>query len=400
MRIAMFLDTDFPPDSRVENEAVSLINEGHEVFLFSLSYKPFTVQKEGVNGIKVHRYKGTNLLYKLSALVYSFPFFSLLIKNKINHFIETVKPNALHIHDMPLAETIFGVNKKFDLPTVLDLHEDRPEIMKFYPHLQRFPGNLLITPKKWAKKQIELMTLANNVILVTEEAKDKYSILYPKLKSKIAVVPNTINPQIFYKYRIEKAIIDKYANTPMILYVGDTGLRRGTDTAIKAMPYLLEKVPNAQLVFVGKNSEDTVLRNLVDELNLHKNVIFEGWQDVSLFPSYMQASTVCMSPLKRNPHHDTTYANKIFQYMAMAKPVLVSDCPAQQHVIENENCGLVHRANDEKDLAEKLIELLADPELSNKFGDNAKNAVEQKWNWDITSQPLLDLYNLPPNTTH
>ena len=155
----MFLDTDFPPDSRVENEAVSLIKDGHEVFLFSLSYKPFAVQQESVNEIKVHRYQASNLLYKLSALVYSFPLFSLLLKSKINHFIETVKPNALHIHDMPLAETVFKVNQKYSLPTVLDLHEDRPEIIKFYPHLQRFPGNLLISPKKWAKKQLELTPL-------------------------------------------------------------------------------------------------------------------------------------------------------------------------------------------------------------------------------------------------
>lgn len=397
----MFLDTDFPPDSRVENEAVSLIKAGHEVFLFSLSYLPFSLKEEDINGIKVSRYKASKLIYKLSALVYSLPFFDLLIKNKINHFIEKADPEALHIHDMPLAETVFRVNKKHNLPTTLDLHEDRPEIMKYYPHLQKFPGNILISPVQWAHKQIELILLASNVILVTEEAKQKYSKLYPKLESKIKVVPNTINPQIFYQYPINNRIIDKFSEAPMILYVGDTGLRRGTDTAIKAMPYVIKKYPNTLLVLVGKNSEDSRLLLLADQLGTRNNVIFEGWQDVSLFPSYIKASTVCISPLKRNPHHDTTYANKIFQYMAMQKPVVVSDCPAQQHVIEKENCGLVHEAENEIDLAEKLLELLTNSEKRNELGVNAKKAVEERWNWDETSKDLLKLYNnSPPNTAH
>lgn len=397
----MFLDTDFPPDSRVENEAVSLINVGHEVFLFSLSYHPFELKQENINGITVCRYSASKLTYKLSALVYSVPFFSLLIRNKINHFIKTLQPDALHIHDMPLADTVLKVNRKYHLPTVLDLHEDRPEIMKFYPHLQKFPGNLLISPKKWAVKQVDLMQKADNVILVTDETKVKFSSMYKELAGKITVVPNTINPQIFFKYPIEDKIVARFSKAPMILYVGDTGLRRGTDTAIKAMPYVLKQYPNAKLVFVGINSEDTVLHSLVDELKLKENVIFEGWQDVSLFPSYINASTVCISPLKRNPHHDTTYANKIFQYMAMGKPVVVSDCPAQQNVIENENCGLVHEDENEKDLAEKLIELLSNPEKCSKFSINAKEAVNDKWNWDKTSRDLIDLYHrLASNTTH
>ena len=38
MKIGMILDETFPPDPRVENEAVTLINAGHEVFLFCLTY--------------------------------------------------------------------------------------------------------------------------------------------------------------------------------------------------------------------------------------------------------------------------------------------------------------------------------------------------------------------------
>ncbi len=393
MRIAMFLDTDFPPDSRVENEAISLIQDGHELFLFSLSYQPIRKHVEAINGIQVFRFAANKLLYKLSALVYTFPFFSWLINSKIKKFIYQVQPDALHIHDMPLAETVMQINKSLKLPVTLDLHEERPEIMKFYPHLQKFPGNVLISPDKWARKQAELMQQADHIILVTKEAKEKYSKLYENISEKITVVPNTVNPQIFLQYPVREEIIKRFSGKPTILYVGDTGLRRGTDTAIRSMSYVLDELPETQLVLVGDNSEDKVLNELVIELNLKHCVIFEGWKDVSLFPSYIKASSVCISPLKRNPHHDTTYANKIFQYMSMGKPLVVSDCPAQQRVIEEAKCGLIHKAEDYLDLANKLVEVLADPQKALMMGSNAVNAVERKWNWDKTKKGLLKLYN-------
>ena len=55
MRIGMILDKTFPPDPRVENEAISLIKAGHEVFLFCLKYN----KNEGdaiIKGIRVKRY--------------------------------------------------------------------------------------------------------------------------------------------------------------------------------------------------------------------------------------------------------------------------------------------------------------------------------------------------------
>ncbi len=119
----------------------------------------------------------------------------------------------------------------------------------------------------------------------------------------------------------------------------------------------------------------------------------QGWQDVSLFPSYVEASTVCISPLKRNLHHDTTFANKIFQYMAMGKPVVVSDSTAQANVIKQEDCGLVHEAENHEDLAEKLLQLLKNKDEAIRLGGNGRQAVLERWNWKVTSQELVNLYN-------
>ena len=60
MKIGMILDKTFPPDPRVENEAIEIINAGHEVFLFCLKYGN-ELKEETINGIKVKRYPSNQL---------------------------------------------------------------------------------------------------------------------------------------------------------------------------------------------------------------------------------------------------------------------------------------------------------------------------------------------------
>ena len=65
MKIGMILDYTFPPDPRVENEAIALINKGHKVFLFSLKYTA-EPDFEDINGIKVFRYKTNIILFSIT----------------------------------------------------------------------------------------------------------------------------------------------------------------------------------------------------------------------------------------------------------------------------------------------------------------------------------------------
>ncbi len=387
----MLLDSAFPPDSRVENEAVSLIEAGHEVLLFSLDYEGRKPEKEIIRGIRVYRYKASNTIYRLSALAYTVPFFRQLVTPYIKHFLNECRPDVLHVHDMVLGEAGMRVAKKNGLPVILDLHENRPVIMREYSHMKKFPGKLLISASRWEKAQKRLVRKAGKVIVVTEEAREQLIKDYGKVEADVVVVPNTIHTDIYLSYPVDPTVIPTSPELTL-LYMGDTGLRRGTDTAIQALSILRNAGHAVRLILVGSNTEDVKLHTLVRELRMEDSVIFEGWQDVSMFPSYTAVSDICLSPLKRNLHHDTTYANKIFQYMAMGKPLVVSDCPAQARVILEAHAGLVHRAGDAADLAAKIQALMENPGLRKKMGERAASAVETTWNWHNTSRELINLY--------
>ena len=392
MNIGMILDTDFPPDPRVENEAVTLIAAGFEVSLFCLDYKNKNDSRETIHGIKVFRKACPNWVYKSSALAYTIPLYHWVTKKWIGDFIKEAEVDALHIHDMQIAQAIFDLPESKDMPIVLDLHEMRPEIMKFYNHLHKFPGKYLIQPKTWAKAESSLIERSSKTVVVTEEAKNYYAKKLNLSSDHFIVVPNTVRKGFTENADIKDEIVNKYKGKFVVLYVGDTGLRRGLMTVLEAMPELKEKIDNMKLVIVGSNKSDVVLKNFVKEKNLAKWVDFEGWKDFTLFQSYISVSDICISPLHRNLHHDTTYANKIFQYMALGKPIVVSDCLSQESVVKRANSGLVFEAENVLDFTRKIGELSSNKELRDRLGANGSKFAREQFNWETTSQGLIDFY--------
>ena len=150
MRIGMILDKTFPPDPRVQNEAMALLKNGHEVLLFCLHYGD-QIAYEKMEGLEIFRYRSSRLLYKTSALAYTIPVYTRIMAKKIRDFLKKYRVEVIHVHDMVVAEAVHRANKEFKLPVVLDLHENRPEIMKEYPHLKKMPNKYLISPEKWEK---------------------------------------------------------------------------------------------------------------------------------------------------------------------------------------------------------------------------------------------------------
>jgi glycosyltransferase involved in cell wall biosynthesis len=393
MRIGMILDKTFPPDPRVENEALTLIEAGHEVFLWVLTYDKNESQDDDYKGIKVRRYLSNTLTYKLSALAYTLPFYRMILSPKIKDFILSNKIDVLHIHDMRIAGTVFEVNKKLNLPVVLDLHDNYPEVMKEYPHLKKFPGKYLISPQKWLRKEAFFIQKADRIISVSQEFVDSIKGRLISKKEKVVLVPNTVRQSFYTKFQLDEAVLDRFKDSFVLLYIGDTGLRRGLQIAIAALPEIQKEIKNIKLVVVGKSSADAILQKQVADLQVEKLVSFEGWKNPEIFPSYIKAAGIGISPLIRSKQHDMAYANKLFQYMSLGLPVLVSDAIAQKRIVETNKTGLVHRDKDSIDFSKKVIELYRNKVLYREYAQNAENFIKDRFNWEITSKNLVKLYN-------
>ena len=389
----MILDTSFPPDPRVENEAISLIKNGHKVHLFCVDYTYKKKKKENINGIQVYRVQLPKLLYSFSALAYTVPIYHIFLSVSIFLFIRRCQVERLHIHDIQIARSVFWVNKIFRVPITLDLHENRPEIMKYYFHVNRRLGKLLIKPRVWKKFEFRYIKKADNVITVTKEAANYYIENTSESSKKFCVVPNTVRKSFYLDYHIDDDIISKYKDSFTLLYLGDTGLRRGLNTVLESLKFLIPLIPNIKVVIVGKSKEDGVLKDYVIKNNYQRYVSFTGWQDFNLFQSYILASRIGICPIHKNLQHNTTYANKIFQYMALGKPIVVSDCTSQKNLVEKYRCGLVFSDRNSKDFADKIMTIYKDKDYYKELSKNASSSVEKNLNWETTSESLTNIYN-------
>jgi glycosyltransferase involved in cell wall biosynthesis len=157
------------------------------------------------------------------------------------------------------------------------------------------------------------------------------------------------------------------------------------------MPEILGRIPNGLLLLVGRGYRKAALASLAKGLGVEKNVEFAGFQPFERLPSFINAAQVGIIP-----HiwalYGATMPNKLFQFMMLGLPVVVSDDPALRRVVEDTQGGLVFEQEDSKTFARQVIRLAQDPVMRNKLGDNGRKAVQEKYNWDQTVQLLLELY--------
>ena len=391
MKIGMILDAPFPIDPRVSNEASALISAGHEVYLFCLSYSKKFIKKEVIDSINIRRYYCSKLTYKFSALAYTFPYYKINMSSKINNFLNSNSIDRIHIHDIQIASSVFKANLK-SLPVTLDLHENRPEIMKFYKHVNSFLGKLLISPKKWKIAEEKFSKAANNIIVVTNAAKTELCKRIGLNKDKITVFPNTVRKSFYTDFDLDNNLVEKYRDNFVLLYLGNTSKRRGISTVINSLKVLKTKIPEIKFIVVGSSSYDNELKYLSKINNVQNLISFEGWRNENSFQSYLSICDIGVSPLESNIHHDTTYANKIFQYMSFGCPMICSNVIAQKEIVEKYEVGELFSPGNSKEFTEKVISLYNNKDKINTYSLNSRSAIENHLNNDIVSTEIVKIY--------
>jgi len=180
-----------------------------------------------------------------------------------------------------------------------------------------------------------------------------------------------------------------------ITYVGGFGPHRGLQTAIQAMPKVVQHIPNAKLFLIGKGSADveTKLRDIVKEFNVENSVVFVGYRPFKEVSTIMQKTNVNIIPHLANDHTDNTIPHKLFQIMMSRSLLLVSSCKPLKRIVTKYNAGIVFKADDANDFAEKVISIHQNYDEYQIKTQNAFDAVMNKGeNWEQESLKLFSLY--------
>lgn len=175
---------------------------------------------------------------------------------------------------------------------------------------------------------------------------------------RVSLIPNGADESFFssdcsLELRRSFAWQDKF----VILYAGAHGMSNDLRTVLRAAK-LLESQDNILFAFLGDGKEK---QHLIDEsiaLDLH-NVQFLNPVPKTEIAAYFQAANACLAILKPIEMYKTTYPNKVFDYMAAGKPIVLAIDGVIRKVVEKAQCGLFCQPGNPEAIANVVTQLNA-----------------------------------------
>ena len=172
--------------------------------------------------------------------------------------------------------------------------------------------------------------------------------------------------------------------------MGQFSPERDLDVAVASIPFLRTKIPNLKMLFIGDGIYRESLEAKIRSENAQDFAEVVGWIPFEKTASYLAASNICIIPQGSNDLIDNGTPHKLFQYMAMGKPVVVSDAKAMKHVVEETRCGEVFRSKSPQDFARAVLKIKNNPNFP--YGANGIKAVKEKYNWKNDAGGLKKVY--------
>lgn len=392
MKILMLLEKDFPPDPRVEKEALSLIEEGYEVHIASVSSSKNFEETEKYKSIYLHRKYQGFLMKKFSATSLILPFYFWWWNKYVNDLFKTHKFDAIHVHDLPLSKVGFKMSKKYNAKLICDQHEYYSNWIVKTAHYNTFLGKIVKKLSNWRQYEKRYLNKADLVITVEEPLRQCYIREVGVAEEKIICVPNTSRKTIFNYDNVDYNVAEKYKDKFVIFYAGGITKLKNIDTAIEALPFLKEKIPNILLLFAAKISKYADPLGKAKKSGVYNLVEYAGYIPHEKIPSYIAASDICFHvPRLYNEEVNRTIQTKIYQYLLMYKPIVVGQAKMAKNFVEKNNIGLAIKQSDPQDFAKKILKLKENPNLYAKIQENCKKVAKQN-SWENTIIPMLNRY--------
>lgn len=382
MKILMLLESNFPPDTRVENEINALLESGHEVHMACVKTKRDSREKKFGKTI-IHRMGLNELARKSSVAALSFPLYFKVWRKFVQQLMDSHHFDAVHVHDLQLARIGYEMKKRYGVEFVLDLHENWPALLKISEHTKSFLGSLLFSEKQWKNYERKYVRLADKVIVVVEEAKERIQSL-GVAPDKIYVVSNTQNLEEF-NFEIPAKEHDKVVFT----YAGGITFHRGLQYVLKAAAQL--DALDFEIRIVGAGRFLDKLQELAKALNIEGKVHFLGWQNRDALLKIVFESDVALIPHIKSAHTDSTIPHKLFQYLYAEKPILASNCCPIERILRETGGGWTYSFDDVNELA-MIMRQIIQKEYQLKDFANGKEAVLTKYNWNVDKANLLEVY--------
>lgn len=211
-------------------------------------------------------------------------------------------------------------------------------------------------------------------------------------QKKISMIPNGADLDIIKPGPKDNWVRDGHGlgDKFIVTYIGAHGITNKLTQLIEAAGILKEKDPDVQVMLVGDGIRKPKLKEKAAELGLD-NLTFVDSVPKSIIVDYIAAGDVCTAVLGKLELFKAVYPNKVFDYMAAAKPIIVAIDGVTRKLVEDANAGLYVEPESAKEFAEAVLKLKANPQLCNKYGENGLNFVKKNFDRQILAERYIDI---------
>jgi glycosyltransferase involved in cell wall biosynthesis len=176
-------------------------------------------------------------------------------------------------------------------------------------------------------------------------------------------------------WRVENGFTE---NDFVVMYAGIIGIAQGLEILLQAAEKL-QNDTNVKIVLMGSGPEKEKLLAMKQNLGL-KNVFFFDVLPKEKMPQAVAACDAAVIPLRKLDLFKGAIPSKIFENLAMQKPVLLGvEGEAKELFIDEGRCGLFFEPENAEDLAHKIKQLTSDRVACKQFGENARKYVAEKF---------------------
>jgi len=228
--------------------------------------------------------------------------------------------------------------------------------------------------------------LSDTVLLDTNTHINYFIDTFGLNNSKFKRIFVGADTNVFYPRNIKKENKDTFK----VFYYGTYLPLQGIEYIIHSAK-ILEKYEEIKFKIVGKGLEHQKIMKLAKSLDV-KNIEFIDWIPYAELPIEIAKADICLGGHFSNIDKcKRVISGKTFQFLAMKKPVIVGDNPANKELLTHkENALFVEHANPE-DLAEKILELKDDEKLKEKIAENGYKVFKENCTPDVIGVELAKI---------
>jgi len=372
-------------ETRVEREALALIDHGYEVDVICLK-RSDEHPIEMINGVTIYRLpvsrhkKSGRFIQLIEYLA-----FLLLASLKVTSLYIQKKYGTIQAHNLPdflvfsaLLPKIFGAR------VILDIHDMMPD---FYAasvdgDFNSFPVKLIVWEEKLSCR------FADHVICVTENARQAL-IDRGVPAEKISIVMNVADSKIFFRLP-DTGYPEGNNGKFRLVYHGTMTKRYGVDLLVKAIARVHEEIPDIELMLIGGGEFRDALIKLSEDLGI-KNQVFFSPNEVPAaeLPAMLRECDFGVVPNLNDPFTDGLLPTKMMEYTALGIPVIAAKTTTIADYFDQDMVLFFEPGNLE-DLSAKIIKSHDNPQLGKEL-IRESDKFNLKYSWEMVAAGYVDL---------